>query len=918
MESNPDIIAITEIKAKRQASIEIAEYSIPGYTLFINSKPLRGVALYLRDNLNAVECVEMNSFDFQEAVWCSFISKQKEKVLIGCVYKSPNSTDENVQNMFNMLKSPKLNKYDKVCIVGDFNFSTVSWQGSWTSTKDEQFKECIRDAYLHQMVVNPTRRRLGQRPTLDDLVLVNDEGFVSDITHHSPLGKSDHDILIFCLYVEEDSHDTDDTERFDLSKGNYEKMRKEFEGVIWNELHLEDVEGCWLKIRTEILESMHRNIPKIRANGNPKKGVKPVWSTSKVFKSVQRKHSLFKKYLASQSSNDYKRYLAKRNECKAVVRKAKRDFEKKLARNCKDNPKQFWRYVQSKTKSSTGISPLDMGDGNLIDTDDGKANVLNKFFASVFIKEEEMEDDLMVNVAYKSKGVLLSDVVITPLAVKEKLSKLCVNKAQGPDGIPPRVLKELSIQLANPLSILFNKSIEVGKIPEDWKKADVVAIFKKGTRSDPGNYRPVSLTCVLCKVLETFVRDVIVQFMTDQLLYSGSQHGFRKNRSCVTQLLEVMEKLTEFFEYGDPVDMIYLDFRKAFDSVPHKRLLCKMEQYGITANVHSWVEGFLSGRMQRVRCGKVFSSYERVLSGIPQGSVLGPILFTIFINDIVDNVESNCRIFADDTKVFNKAQNSRILQEDIFRLQDWTNKWKLFFNTSKCHVMHMGKNNPSLSYDMEANGQKVKIEQCTEEKDLGVLFDGSLSFDAHIQAAINKANRMLGIIRRTFTYLNKEVFLNLYKSLVRPHLEYASSVWAPRLKRQSLALERVQRRATRLLPDTRDLEYVDRLYFLNLPSLKYRRYRGDLIQTFKILNKVDDINPESFFVFKEGGVTRDADVNLQIRQCNTNTRKYGFGFRAAGYWNGLSSVTKRAKNINHFKSLLDNDPKRKIFRHCVD
>ena len=174
MESNPDIIAITEIKAKRQASIEIAEYSIPGYTLFINSKPLRGVALYLRDNLNAVECVEMNSFDFQEAVWCSFISKQKEKVLIGCVYKSPNSTDENVQNMFNMLKSPKLNKYDKVCIVGDFNFSTVSWQGSWTSTKDEQFKECIRDAYLHQMVVNPTRRRLGQRPTLDDLVLVKE------------------------------------------------------------------------------------------------------------------------------------------------------------------------------------------------------------------------------------------------------------------------------------------------------------------------------------------------------------------------------------------------------------------------------------------------------------------------------------------------------------------------------------------------------------------------------------------------------------------------------------------------------------------------------------------------------------------------------------------------------------------------
>ena len=187
-------------------------------------------------------------------------------------------------------------------------------------------------------------------------------------------------------------------------------------------------------------------------------------------------------------------------------------------------------------------------------------------------------------------------MVVTSTAVKEKLQALNPCKAQGPDQIPPRVLKELSEELSVPLCTLFNMSLESGEIPDDWKTAVVTALFKKGTRSDPSNYRPVSLTCVACKILESLVRDVLVNFMISNDLYSPCQHGFRKHRSCITQLLEVMEDLTQLIEEKEPVDIIYLDFKKAFDSVPHYRLLSKLEAYGIKGNIVKWIKDFLIGR----------------------------------------------------------------------------------------------------------------------------------------------------------------------------------------------------------------------------------------------------------------------------------------------------------------------------------
>ena len=453
----------------------------------------------------------------------------------------------------------------------------------------------------------------------------------------------------------------------------------------------------------------------------------------------------------------------------------------------------------------------------------------------------------MIMEAERSQGISLVDMQVTPESVCKKLKNLNPNKAHGPDAIPSRVLKELHKELSLPLSTLFNKSITEGVIPKDWKEANVTAIFKKGSRSDPSNYRPVSLTCVTCKVLESLIRDVIVEYMSGYKLYLDCQHGFRQKRSCITQLLEVMEDLTNMIENRNTIDIIYLDFRKAFDTVPHERLLLKLKSYGISGNLLIWIKQFLNDRTQKVKVGKEFSKEKNVISGIPQGSVLGPVLFTIFINDLPEVINSTCKIFADDTKLYDSSLQSDSIQVDLIHIQEWSHTWQLYFNTEKCKVLHMGKNNPKKQYMMQQDNNLMAVNTCLTEKDLGVTFDGGLDFDIHISAAINKANQMLGIIRRCFRYLDNRSFLNLYKAMVRPHLEYGNIIWYPLWKRQSSAIEKVQRRATKMIPQLKTLSYQCRMETLGLPSLKARRTRGDLIQAYKIFNRIDDLDFNSFF-----------------------------------------------------------------------
>ena len=297
----------------------------------------------------------------------------------------------------------------------------------------------------------------------------------------------------------------------------------------------------------------------------------------------------------------------------------------------------------------------------------------------------------------------ICDVIVNVQKVKELLKSVNTSKSTGPDEIHPRFLKELADHLAYPITILFNNSLSEGSLPPIWKSANVSCLFKSGDKKSASNYRPISITPVTCRLLERLIRNAVMSHCIDNNIFSDSQYSFRNQQVCTLQLLKVLDDWTKAIDNGLPVDTLYLDLQKAFDSVPHQRLILKLERLGITGNLLRWIKNFLSERKQRVVLNGISSDWTDVISGVPQGSVLGPILFILYVNDLPDKVKSYCKTFADDTKLYKEIDNLKDyedLQDDIYELCRWTTKWLLFFNANKCKVLHIGNNNPRFDYEM--------------------------------------------------------------------------------------------------------------------------------------------------------------------------------------------------------------------------
>ena len=367
--------------------------------------------------------------------------------------------------------------------------------------------------------------------------------------------------------------------------------------------------------------------------------------------------------------------------------------------------------------------------------------------------------------------------------------------------------------------------------------------------------------------------------------------------------------VTKHIANGAVVDAIYLDFEKAFDTVPHRRLLEKLKAYGIGGNLHKWIGEYLRDRSQVVLVNGSESVIGNVLSGVPQGTVLGPLLFVIYINDMLDTISSGGLLFADDTKIFRRItseNDAQELQDDLKKLETWSKSWLLRFNVNKCHVLTLGKFE-NIQYTSRYKIGNKELEHVFSEKDLGVTVDSDLNFDDHICTKVNTANQIMGLIRRSFTYLDAKSFIKMYTAMVRPHLEYGQCVWYPHLKRHKNIIEKVQMRATNLVDGYSNLPYPERLKKLNLPTLSYRRDRGDAIQIYKHFTKYDDAIISDTFKRKTR-TNRGHDRQILERRPKDGTRGVQFNsfyYRAPRLWNELPNEVVNAPTINTFKNRLD-------------
>ena len=451
------------------------------------------------------------------------------------------------------------------------------------------------------------------------------------------------------------------------------------------------------------------------------------------------------------------------------------------------------------------------------------ADILNKHYCNMFTREDLSS---MPSVEKLFQGVdSLSTASFSKENVTVKLKRLKPTSAPGPDKVWTRILHDLAEELAEPLAVIYTRLLEEQAVPDVWLKSLVCPIFKKGSKSDPGNYRPVSLTCVVGKVMESILVDALISHMVTNKLLRASQHGFLPGRSTVTCMLEYLETLTKWMDEGFSFDVIYCDFAKAFDKVPWERLLAKMQGIGVGGDFLGWVRVWLTGgRQQCVILNGQQSSWGEIESGVIQGSCLGPALFLIFINDIdtaVDLTASCLSKFADDTKwarVVETEDDRKKFQEGVDGLAKWSRDWQLLFNAGKCKIMHLGAKNRQFSYTM--NG--VKMEEVEVEKDVGVMVASSLKPSQQCTAASGKANGVLGQISRAVNYRDKKTFMQLYKVYVRPHLEYCIQAWSPYTKTDKDKLEKVQRRAVNMVAGLKGKTYEQKLKEVGLSTLEVK------------------------------------------------------------------------------------------------
>ena len=725
-----------------------------------------------------------------------------------------------------------------------------------------------------------------------------------------PISNSDHNSILLSLplsTVTPPSSSTAFRRVWLYNSADFSLTNKFLSSIPWNSiLSHTDVNSAWLTFKFTFLQIIRLTIPSKLVSSPPH----PPWITRSFLSRIKRRNLLYKRAKSSNSPALWSSYRSFRNATLSYLRSLKAKFFRRLSSS--PNSRSFWSSIKKLRKKSSSIPPLSFS-GDLFHSDASKANLLNDFFSSCFNPSHPVDPSL---IPCSPPPRYPLDLLCSHDEILNLLLHLPSDTATGPDEISSRMLRSTAFSIASPLTHIFNLSLSSGIFPSDWKLSHIVPIPKtKSPSSSPSDYRPISLLPIISKVLERHVFNFLSDFCTQHNLLSDSQYGFRSGFSTISALLSVTNDWFSLLDSHNSVCAVFFDLRKAFDSVPHQLLLDTLSSSGIPPHLFLWLRNYLSNRSQKVVVNGSSSCTSHVLSGVPQGSILGPLLFIIYINGLCNislSPSAKLIMYADDILLYqpyNSISDISLIQSNIDSVSSWISSHSLTVNVSKTKYMFISlKSSSSFSSLPLLSLNGSSLELVSSFRYLGVLITSNLSWSLHIQSICRKSRKILGLLFRHFYYSSPVVLFKLYISLVRPHLEYCSSLWDPASSVIISSLEKVQFFALKLCSKNWSSSYSSLLLQFHCPTLSSRRKNAKLIFLYKIL--FDYVYfPSNIFHFQPPprmSIRSYHPFNLLIPFARTSVFLHSFVPSTCSAWNSLPSFLKDCPSLSSFVFHLRN------------
>lgn len=914
---HPDIVVITETWLNSDINDSCIVGDCP-FTVFradrvsVSNEHKRGggVCVLLNDNTTRAISVSLPvNFSHCELCVVDIIpSNNSNAVRLFALYRPPGPNrnadllkcTDDFCNCIDLMFKPQCTNI----LCGDFNLPDVNWSANNTLkcnnfTSDGLFLTLFYKHGLEQLVQQATRTD----NTLD-LIFTNDSNSVVNVDVSAPFSNSDHSVVSFYLFNGSSTNASAadryiyDFHRADWNAINFHLLNFNFDDVFHSDMPIVSVFNTFYNILYNCIEQF---VPTKRIR-NSQNGPNKRYPYH-VKRLIRKKAAAWRQYRTRRTTTSRAYYNKIAANCRRSIRSFVATGEERLVD--RGNVAAFYRHANKKFTSKSTIGPLKDAASNLLTDSAAKAEILNSTFISYFVKDNgNLPGVSGINIPTTT----IKSVIFTSTIVLRAIKKLKINSSGGPDGIPPIFYKRCSAVIAYPLSILFNLSFNSSLLPAVWLRAYVTPIYKKGDKTDPNNYRPISLTCTMCKLMESVIKQQLMSYLLENNIITTHQHAFMAKCSTTSNLLECTHDWLMSLNATNTTDVVYIDFSRAFDSIVFSKLIFKLHCYGIAGKLLKWIECFLHDRFQCVVIEGKFSSVASVDSGVPQGSVLGPLLFLLFINDIdsVCSASTMLQLFADDCKLFSVTTliNSSVsLQYSLNKLSAWADLWQLAINILKCFVLSVSSNGNIPVHPYFING--VCLSHCKSVVDLGITISNNMSFKSHIEGIVSKAYQRLAILFRGFVTRRADFMRKVYITYVRPILDYNSVVWSPTEIYLIDLLETVQRYFTRNVPSLSNLSYLDRLSALNLESLEIRRLKSDMKYYYKIFNDLTPHSADHFFLkyFPPKSSRSSSSYLIQPRKVSEKCLSF-LSYRNVVAWNALPDDLKSTNSVIGFKNGL--------------